>query len=189
MANILDIFRSYAGDKLIERSSIISGVQEEKLLDFYSSVFPIIITQIPSENLKRAPGTQKLIAFLEAPEFPEQCKQLVKDNLEATFNEDLKAKAFDKIIEKSAQDKLFTLAVASAFVLIKEIHASNTSLDYGVIKRTLLGFDQSASNEFVACIVKNKEGAHLIDNPNKIALSDKHDDSDQSILGGYAGGR
>ena len=189
MANILDIFRTYAGDKLIERSAVISGVQEEKLKEFFSSVLPGIIVNISSEKLKRAPGSQKLIDFLEAPDMPEQSKQLLSDNFETEFLEKFKSTFLFSEIDASALDKLFNISVASAFILMKEIHAANISLDFKSIRQTLLGIEQSAVHEFVECIVKDKEGAHLIDNPNKIALGEKHDDSDQSILGGYAGGR
>lgn len=189
MATILDIFRTYAGEKLVERTTVISGLQETKILEFYSAVLPAIIVKLPSEKLKRAPGSLKLIDFLESPEMPEKSMQLVNDNLDAAFIENLKFTALTSEMDASMADKLLHFATSSIFILMKEIHATNTMLDYESIKKTLLGFEQSALKEFVDCIVKNKEGAHLIDNPNKIALSEKNDDSDQSILGGYAGGR
>lgn len=189
MATILDIFRTQAGDTLIERTNITTGIDPDKLHKFFSAFFPLILSVSEEQNFHANKISTELLTFLKDDDLLVQSKK-ISENWNHENIDQASAKISELFgIQESNRVKLYEISFSFINILVNEIQSKNSTLKISEIIQTLLGKTQVAVQEFIDCIVKDSKEANLIDNPNRISLGEKNDDSDQSILGGYTGGR
>ena len=190
MANILDIFRTHTGEKLLERCA--SEIGDHRTEDFqlaFIYLFPTLL--VCFEKTEEIPETDpaNLVQFIEKGHFISSGKKVVSGALNEELLEIIHSGRKLMNFDQSNFQKLTYVAAGILSCIIHEIKSNEKDAGISEIIRTLSGIDVKYDGAFINTLIKDRESAHLIDNSEKIALDSDKDKGDQSILGGYAGGR
>ncbi len=190
MANILDIFRTHTGEQLLKRCS--SEIGEDKIEDFQQAfiyLFPTLL--VCFEKTEEIPETDpaNLIQFIEKGHFISSGKKVVSGTLNEELLEIIHSGRKLINIDQSNFQKLTYVAAGVLSCIIHEIKSNEKDARLSEIIRTLSGSDIKYDSAFINTLIKENDNANLIDSSEKIALDSDNDKDDQSILGGYAGGR
>ncbi len=192
MANILDIFRTYSGKKLIERAQSETKLSDDELKRSFSVSLPIILAVFHKNddliNRVHALDNTSFIDHLEKNDLIKSGED-VFGKLELEINKELQA--FDNImdLQKNDSTKIFNISAAVVFKIVSEIKENEPKAKISEIIESLLGLSSAFEKAFINCIVKNPNSAGIIDPSEKIFLGDEEKGGDQSIIGGYSGGR
>ncbi|SDR83256.1 hypothetical protein [Gramella sp. MAR_2010_147] len=188
MANILDIFRTYAGERLLEQSCSLTSLEKEKLQKVFVQSLPALLSLYMTNGVPDNSRPNNLIEFIENGdliEFGERELNLLLDKKEQkVFLDlfvliDLNLETFKKVIY---------ISTAILTLIISEIRDKN-EVEISNILKTLAGIETIYDENFVKVLIKNQDDPNFIDNSEEITLGRKDGSGDKSILGGYTGGR
>ncbi|TBW29074.1 hypothetical protein [Gramella sp. KN1008] len=189
MANILDVFRTQAGQKLIERTQQLTGQEGEKVQKALVFTLPAILTNSKSFDIAESEGKSDLISFIEQAD-------LLAIGTDATVHQFdtvqiQKLKSFGSLIEIPEEDFLKILKISTAFLnaLITQMMNAEEDADHTEIIETLCGKSLKYERIYIKALVKKGDSPDLIQSSEEIALGEDRKDDDESILGGYSGGR
>lgn len=188
MANILDIFRTHTGKRLVERSRELTDLEAETLQQAYIYTLPALLTVYERKDFTDKEEPKNLIKFIEngnPVDFgKEKTKFLLKESekkIILDFSQILK-------MEKDNFEIILHISAAVIAVIISEIKDKRNAEVRDILK-TLCGLDTKYDEDFINVLIKNPDDANIIESSEEISLSNNKDDNDPSILGGYAGGR
>jgi len=189
MANILDIFQTQTGEKLLTRSSEITKLEPKVLENAFIFMFPALLSHFKNnaeaEIYKETGDLVDLIENRDILSFgKEKSVSLFTDLQEEIFLE------FAPILntEESKFQKVFFIAVAVLTVIISEMNKTNKR-NLPEILNTLSGLNTKYNKDYIQVLIKNPEDPNFINTSEEITLGTNKDDDDPSILGGYTGGR
>jgi len=182
MANILDLFKISSGKELIQNTRKELNLDEDLVLQIVASLLPWSISKVDHSTSSKSNAKFSYLKFAdllkESSITSSEDKKLMNSFLENTFK-----------IEGNNSVKFTTIAENIIVSIISEIQSINGKLELNEIKRTLLGASEKASEEFVKVITSGaNDSADLIKPAGRIALENK-DSSEDSILGGFTGGK
>ncbi|MCM8570241.1 hypothetical protein NE848_12680 [Gramella jeungdoensis] len=189
MANILDVFRTHTGERLVERTGELIKLDKQKIERALVFTLPALLSVFQKNEEFLMGGSSNLISLVEKGDLILEGDKTLKQHLSEEQLESLKRNAsLLKIDEQSFQD---ILKIAAAFLSgviaqMKETEKDSETVD---LLRTLSGQDVKYDKVFIRTLVKNEDSPDIIDSSEEIALGRKKDDNDESILGGYSGGR
>lgn len=196
MANILDIFRTHTGKKLLESAEEETGLSEKELQRVFLFGFPLIISIHHSNCDSGSKNLKELIEGLQELNLSNSSEALKKG--EIIFPNLLSNARREKVIALSrifglnekAFEKILKITVGVTFGVIAQITSSKNLKreDHCKLLDTLSGFSSVYENELVKIFTRHDDSGNLIKTEEEIALG-KEKDNDQSILGGYSGGR
>lgn len=197
MANILDIFRTHTGHRLLERTTEETGLSENEVKRAFLIALPAIISihqsQCESGNGHFREARKEVESFTEYIENDDFCQIGDKIiNLLLNPNQFEKIGSLSKVIGVSqpAFEKILKISGGTIFSILTEISESKSLRreDHCELVDSLAGITTKFDKAFIKTLIKNEDAPHLIDSAEKISL-DSEDDDEQSILGGYSGGR
>lgn len=197
MANILDIFRTHTGHSLLERTTEETGLSENEVKRAFLLTLPSLTSthlgQCETGNSHFKEVRKELQSFTEFVEADDICHLGEKVvNLLLTPNQFEKISGFARVIgiPQSAFEKIIHISGGAIFSILTEITESKALKreDHCELVESLAGISTKFDREFIKTLIKNEDSPHLIDSAEKISL-DSEDDDEQSILGGYSGGR
>ncbi|TQI70903.1 hypothetical protein JM79_1828 [Gramella sp. Hel_I_59] len=182
MANILDLFKISSGKELIQNTRKELNLDEDLVLQIFASLLPWSISKVDHSTSSKSDAKFSDLKFAdllsESSIISAEDKKLINSFLENAFK-----------IEANNSVKFTIIAENITVSIISEIQSINGKLELTEIKRTLLGASKKASEEFVKVITSGaNDSADLIKPAGRIALEDK-DSSEDSILGGFTGGK
>ncbi|MCB7480036.1 hypothetical protein [Christiangramia sediminis] len=188
MANILDIFRTQTGKKLLERSREITELDVGTVQQAFIFTLPALLTIYEKKEFTFNEQPKDLIKFIENEnlvDFGKEKTELLLESSEKKIILD-----FSQILEinKVNFEMILHISAAVIAIIISEIR-ENKNAEARDISKTLCGLDTKYNEDFVKVLIKNPDDANIIDSREEIALNKNWDDNDPSILGGYAGGR
>lgn len=189
MANILDIFRTHTGGRLLAQSSKITELNEQELKRAYTLLLPSILAICQSKNEIEEITSQNLIEFIEEQDLVKEGKK-VSDHLlnkEQINNLDNCNILID--LEKESFHNVILISTGIISVIINELVRTNDHTDFREVIGSLSGDNTKFDKSFINLLVKNSDDPNLIESSEEIALKPDKDDNDSSILGGYTGGR
>lgn len=198
MANILDIFRTHSGDKLVEKTCEETGLSKPEAKRALLFTFPLLLS-IHKSKCETGDNHFKDIS----KDLHEFTGYLQEDNLsyagESVLHIMISDNQKEKIcslsrmlaINESSLEKILNITAAALFSIIKEITIKRSLKreDHCVLLDTLAGINAKYTKDFVAVLVKNDDSPGIIDTAEEISLSPDNNDKDDSILGGYTGGK
>ena len=182
MANILDLFKISSGKQLIQNTHEKLNLDKELVLEILASLLPWTISRVELSEARSALAKFSDSKFddllKESSIISSEDKKVINSLLENTFQVD------------SNNSTIFINIAENIIVsIISEILSINGQLELIEIKETLLGASEKASEEFIKVITSgSNDSADLIKPAGRIALEDK-DSSEDSILGGFTGGK
>lgn len=189
MANILDIFRTQAGHKLIERIRELTGQEKEKIESALTFCLPALLCITDKVRKTESEKNGDLISFIENADL----LALGSDCMEYQFEKSKieKLKNSGSLLEIPQKDFLKILKICTAFLnaLITKIKESAEDIETVEIINTLTGKSLKHDRPFIKALVKKGDSPDLIHSSEEIALGENKKDDDESIIGGYAGGR
>lgn len=187
MANILDIFRTQTGKKLLEKSRDVTGLEIETLQHTFVYILPALLTLYRKKGISDNDKPKHLIAFIENGKLSNFGKQETEYLL--TSSEKKIILDFSEILDIKKEDfeTILHISVGITAIIISEIK-EKTNAELEDILKTLCGTDIKHDQDFVKVLMKNSNDANIIESGEEIALGKKNDD-DPSLLGGYVGGR
>ena len=152
------------------------------VLEIFASLLPWTISRVELSEARSVLAKFSDLKFAdllnESSIISSEDKKLMNSFLENTFK-----------IEANNSVKFTTIAESLTVSIISEILSINGQLKLTEIKRTLLGASEKASEEFIKVITSGaNDSADFIKPAGRIALEDK-DSSEDSILGGFTGGK
>ena len=182
MANILDLFKISSGKELIQNTHEELNLDKELVLEIFASLLPWTISRVELSKSRSALAKFSDLKFedllKDSSIISSEDKKVMNSFLEDTFE-----------IESNNSLKFITIAENITVSIISEIQSRNSKLELTEIKRTLLGASEKASAEFIKVIMSGaNDSGNLIKPAGRIALEEK-DSSEDSILGGYTGGK
>lgn len=198
MANILDIFRTHSGHGLLDRSSDETGLTKTEISRAFTLLLPSLLsihkTQCDNGSGKFGDIQKEAKNFMEYIEDEDFChigeKML---NLLLTPNQIEKFIDSSKFlnINQAGFEKLTQISAGVLFSILSEI-SERKSLkreDHTELLDSLAGINTKFDRDFIKTLIKDDDSPHLIDSAEKISLDSEDDDDEQSIIGGYSGGR
>lgn len=182
MANILDLFKIHFGNELIQNTHEELNLDRELVLQIFAYLVPWSISKIDLSTYNKSDAKFSDLKFedllKDSSIISSEDKKVMNSFLEDTFE-----------IESNSSVKITTIAENFTVSIISEIQSRNSKLELSEIKRTLLGASEKTSAEFIKVIMSEaNDSGNLIKPAGRIALEDK-DSSEDSILGGYTGGK
>ena len=182
MANILDLFKISKGKELIQNTHAELKLDNELVLEIFASLLPWTISRVELSKSRTALAKFSDSKFddllRESSIISSENKKVMNSLLEDTFK-----------VESHSSQKFITIAENITVSIISEILSLDGKLELTEIKQTLLGASEKASEEFLKVITSgSNDTADLIKPAGRIALEDK-DSSEDSILGGFTGGK
>lgn len=191
MANILDIFRTHTGEILLQKASRLTRLKEEQTRQVFTFSLPAILVALQNRSdLNTTVKHRNLITYIE----DDGLISSGKENLEHFVdNKKLEALGRCHVYAGLSRDQFQSLLSISAGVLasvISQIQKDNENVEFLEVIETLCGYNTKYERAFIKSLIKNEDDPNLIESSDKIALDhDNDNDDDQSLLGGYAGGR
>lgn len=187
MANILDIFRTQTGKRLLEKSRDITGLEIETLQRAFIYTLPALLTLYEKKGISDNDKPKDLINSIEKENLADFGKQ--ETEYLFTSSEKKIILVFSSIlnIKKETFETILHISSGIIAIIISEIKEKENAELEDILK-TLCGTDIKHEEDFVKVLIKNPNDANIIESREEIALGKKNDD-DPSILGGYAGGR
>jgi len=186
MANILDIFRTQTGTKLLEKSNNITGIHIELLQKAFVFTFPTLLNIYSTKISSEIEKPKDLVAFIENENLIEFGKKETKNVLNQKEQKFILAFSEILAVENKSFKDILHISTAVISVIISEIEEKYNA-EYSGIVKTLQGLDMIYNEAFVKVLIKNADDPNFIENSENISLT--KDTKDSSILGGYAGGR
>lgn len=198
MANILDIFRTHSGHRLLDRSSDETGLTKPEISRAFAFLLPGLLsihkTQCDNGSGKFGDiknGLKTFLAFLEEENFCHTGEKML--HLLLTPNQIEKFIDASKLLDinRNGFEKLIQISAGVLFSILSEI-SERKSLkreDHTELLDSLAGINTKFDRDFIKTLIKDDDSPHLIDSAEKISLDSEDDDDDQSIIGGYSGGR
>ena len=189
MANILDIFRTQTGEKLLTRSSKITQLETKAIENAFIYMFPALLSHF--KNNAEAENHEKTVDLLDLIENgdiinfgKEKTESLITGTQQKIFLQ------YAQILntEESEFQKILYISVAVLTIIISEMNKKENR-KFSEIFRTLTGLGTKHNKDFIQVLIKNPEDPNFIDSSEEIALGNSKSDDDPSILGGYTGGR
>ncbi|MBT8319524.1 MAG: hypothetical protein KJP01_05280 [Gramella sp.] len=189
MANILDVFSTHTGERLLRRSVAIANINKDKLHNAYIFALPMILATLKSKDSFLRIDAQDLMHFIDEGDILTAGEKV---NGNTYTQEQLEAISKScQILGLSNENSVQVFNISAGFltVLIQEIQKRNTDIQYIDILKNLTGEESNLEKIFIEVLVKNSDSPGFIDSAEEIALKSKKDGNDDSILGGYTGGR
>ncbi|MFV9484708.1 hypothetical protein ACNI3T_12750 [Christiangramia sp. ASW11-125] len=182
MANILDLFKISSGKELIQNTHKELNLEEDLVLQIFASLLPWTISRVELSESRSALAKFSDLKFAdllkESSIISSEDKKVMNSLLLNTFK-----------VESNNSARFLNIAENIIVSIISEIQSINGQLELTEIKRTLLGASEKSSEEFIKVITSgSNDSADLIKPAGRIALEDK-DSSEDSILGGFTGGK
>lgn len=189
MANILDIFRTHTGGRLLAQSSEITELNEQELKRAYTLLLPSILTICQSKTEIKEITSQNLIEFIEEMDLVKEGKKVSDSLLNKEQINIIDGCSVLVDIGKESFHDVVLISTGIISVIINELLKTNENADFKEIIGSLSGDNTNFDRSFINLLVKNNDDPNLIESSEEIALKPDKDDNDSSILGGYAGGR
>lgn len=189
MANILDVFRTHTGERLVNKAKELTSLEREKLERTFTFSLPALLS-IFQEYEVQAEGEQKdLTSYLEKSDLIPEGEKIISQQLNKERFELIKncAGLFD--MDSANFEKILEISSAFLAATITRMKTAETDARFPDLVQTLDGRSVKYDKLFIRTLVKNEDDPGIIDSSEEIALGNKKDDNDQSILGGYSGGR
>lgn len=189
MANILDIFSTHTGERLLRRSVSIANINKTDLHNAYIAILPLMLAILKTKKSNEKIEYQDLMHFIDEGDILREGKKV---NRSIFSDEQFKAmNNLSQLLGLSPENSDHVINISAGFlwVLIQEIQEQNTNIEYNEIIRNLTGEESKLEKEFIGVLVKNSDDPGFIDNAEEIALKNRKKGNDDSILGGYTGGR
>ncbi|WP_405198811.1 hypothetical protein [Christiangramia sp. LLG6405-1] len=182
MANILDLFKISSGKQLIQNTHEELNLDKELILEIFASLLPWTISRVDHSTSSKSDAKFSDLNFAdllnETSIISSEDKKVMNSLLLNTYK-----------VESNNSARFINIAENIIGSIISEIQSINGKLELTEIKRTLLGASEKASEEFIKVITSGaNDSADLIKPAGRIALEDK-DSSEDSILGGFTGGK
>lgn len=186
MANILDIFLTRTGNRLLEKSQEITKLDSGVLKKSFVYSLPSLLV-IYSKSEFKNDKHNNLIALIENEDILQAGKQNAQSLTDPEIQVFLQYAEILDVEKKDLKDILY-LSLAVLTSIISEM-MENSDLKFQDIIKTLSGLETKNSEAYLKVLLKNAEDPNIIDNREEILLGRKNKDDDQSLLGGYTGGR
>ncbi|WP_026916100.1 hypothetical protein [Christiangramia portivictoriae] len=182
MATILDLFKISAGKDLIQNTRKELNLEEDLLLQIFASLLPwavsIAETNSSEKLVKKFNEIEYKDLLYDRSSISSENKEVMHTLLEQTYE-----------VPSDSSAKLICIAENVAVIIISKIQSRTPGLEMTEIRKTLLGYFETASDEFVKVISsEGDDSGNLIRPAGRIALENQ-DSSEDSILGGYTGGK
>lgn len=196
MANILDIFRTHTGKKLLESAGEETGLSEKELQRVFLFGLPFIISVHRSQcdngnnNLKELTEGLQEIDLTNSSEVMKKGEVIFPNLLSNSRREKFIALSRSFGIDEKPFEQSLKISTGVIFGIIAQV-TSNKNLkreDHCKLLDTLSGFSSVYEQELVKVFTRHDDSGNLIKTEEEIALG-RENDHDQSILGGYSGGR
>ena len=189
MANILDIFRTHTGSRLVSQSSKLTKLNDHELKRAYTLSLPAIIAICQTKNEIKGIETPGLIEFIEKHDLVKTGEKVSESLLNEEQIEILtNCNVLIDIDRKSFYD-ITQISTGIISVIVHEILKRNDHAELQEVLGSLNGDNTKYDKAFINLLVKNNDDPNLINSSEEIALKPDKDDDDPSILGGYTGGR
>lgn len=185
MANILDIFRTTSGRKLIEKTRDLTGLEENVIREAYNLIFPALVIVFKRQN-EIPENNEKISEFLNSEDAEGKAKKLAK-GLEKEFQK-LETLSEIRNTEKNKIRSMTNLAAGFIGSIFHQVKKDEPQIEITDFLNTLDSSDHKYEKQFIESLFEEK-GAQLIDDPEKTALEDGKEKDDKNPLGGYTGGR
>jgi len=188
MANILDIFRTQTGAKLLEQSNKLTNLELERLQNAFVYTFPALLNVYLIKGVSNIVKPENLIELIESGDLTEFGKKETEYLL--TIKEQKTILEFSGIlaIEIEAFKNILHISTAVLATIISEMNRKQENEFSGIVK-TLAGINTKYNEDFLKVLIKNPDDPNFIGSREEISLGRDTNDEDSSILGGYAGGR
>ncbi len=198
MANILDIFRTHGGDRLLDISCEETGLSKPEIKRALLFTFPLLLSihkskcEAGDNRFKDISNNlNSFLGYLQSENLSQSGEAVLEILISDNQKEKICSLSRMLSINESSLEKILNITAASLFSIIKEI-INKRSLkreDHCVLLDTLAGINSKYDKDFVAVLVKNDDSPGIIDSAEEIALNPDRKDKDDSILGGYTGGK
>ncbi|MDX1542481.1 MAG: hypothetical protein R3214_00935 [Christiangramia sp.] len=189
MANILDIFRTHTGERLITRAGELTLLDKQEIERAFIFTLPALLSIFRKTEGLSLEQAQDLISFIEKADLTSEGEKILNQHLNKDQFQNLKSCADMLEIDKEAFQNILNISAAFLAATITQMNKIEKDVKVSDLIPTLSGQDVKYDEAFISTIVKHDESPGIIDSSEKIALGHKKDDNDQSILGGYSGGR
>ena len=189
MANILDIFRTHTGNRLLRRSEELTGQKREELLKSFQLLFPLLLGLLRSKKEIGKPKMENLTSYIEKAELLSDGSKL---SVTLFSNEELNAIAnLSKIYQVDSDNfkKCIYISTAVLSGIINSILGKNPKATFTEVIGTIAGDSSKFDKSFVQILVKNSDSPNFINSSEEIALNPESNNDDESILGGFTGGK
>ncbi|WP_300439828.1 hypothetical protein [Christiangramia sp.] len=187
MANILDILLTRTGDRLLEKSQEITKLDSEVFKKSFVYSLPSLLIIYSNKSEFKTGKHNNLIALIENEDIIQAGKQNAQSLTDPEIQVFLQYAEILDVEKKDLKDILY-LSLAILTSIISEM-MENSDLKFQDIIKTLSGLETKNSEAYLKVLLKNAEDPNIIDNREEILLGRKNKDDDQSLLGGYTGGR
>lgn len=182
MATILDLFKIAAGKDLIQNTRKDLHLKEDLVLNVFASLLPWAVSIVEINSSEKSVKKFSEIAYKDLLHdrsfISSENKEVMQSLLEQTYE-----------VPSNSSAKLLSIAVNVIATIISEIQSRTPGLEMTEIRKTLLGYSETASDELVKVISsEGEDSGNLIRPAGRIALENQ-DSSEDSILGGYTGGK
>ncbi len=188
MANILDIFRTHTGEKLLKRSIKKTGVEKKELEKAFIMALPSLLSSVRKTRNFDSKSFH-LVEYIEKEDLVKSGKSSVENFLNTDELNKLLECSVILEIEKETFEKVIHISAGILSVIITQMNKETNQNDTAEILRSLSGLEVTFDQAFINTLIKDEERPNFINSAEKIALGKDKDDNDQSILGGYTGGR
>ena len=189
MANILDLFRTHTGDRLLNRSIEITNLNKEEIHSSFLIILPSLLAIMKTRKSIENKISINVIKFIQEADLISEGKKVTEKIIaQAQIDNLKKCSVIPGISEEKFKD-FIDISTGILSVIISQILKDNNHLGFTDVIRTLTGEETKADKAFIQALVKNSDNPDFIDSSEEISFNTKKDDNDESILGGYTGGK
>lgn len=190
MANILDIFRTHTGELLLQKTSELIPVEKKEIRQAFTFSLPAMLVILQDKPSFRTKTTaQDLISYIEGSDLISSGKEYLEEFIQEQQLESLSNNNIFTGLSSEQFHKLLSISAGVMAGIISQIQKTDAKARFSEIIETLSGYNAKYEKAFIKTLIKNEDDPNLIESSEEIALDHKKDDDDQSILGGYTGGR
>ena len=189
MANILDVFRTHTGERLVDKTKELTSLEIEKLERAFTFSLPALLSIFQKYQVQATGDQKDLTSFIEKSDLIQEGEKIISEKFHREHIDLIKncATLFD--MDSTNFEKVLKISAAFLDATITRMKTAETDALFLELVETLTGGSVKYDKLFIRTLVKNEDDPGIIDSSEEIALGNKKDDNDQSILGGYSGGR
>lgn len=189
MANLLDIFRTHTGERLMEKTEELTSQDRSKIQRTFTFTLPALLSVFQKNEALLLKDFQDLISFIEQADLISEGNNIIVHQLDPDQIELLENCSDLQKMDKESFQKILKISAGFIAAIITQMKKKEENAQISDLIQSLNGQGVEYDKVFIRTLVKNEDSPDLIDSSEEIALGKKNNNDDQSILGGYSGGR
>ena len=197
MANILDIFRTHVGNELVEKTFEETRLNPKEIHRAYIFTLPFVLSVHRSKcdqgtnHSKEFASELEKIQLTNLPKLKETGEKIFANMFSSARQEKIIALSRDLGISEKSLEKILKISCGLIFAILSQI-SSRKNLkreDHCKLLDSLSGVNAVYEQDVAKLFTQHDDSGNLIHTEEEIALGSDENEDDESILGGYAGGR